>query len=526
MRRVLWGALAAVALLLPASPAGGERQAAEARRPSSPDPGRMLRIGVTRLPTLDPAQSRSVDQVLVSDQLFDSLTASDPETQEPVPSLAVRWVATPDQRQWTFTLRSGRAFSNGRPITASDVKYSIERIARPGSGSPAGDLLQLVSGFDPFRKGAAPQLAGVTTPAPNLVQFSLDQPWSVLPAVLSSPLFGVVAQESVEAPPPAPSFDEQPVTSGPFRFVHERGQTISLVPAAGTETRLTGIAVVVYDDVADAYAAFKDGRLDFTRVPADEINDAGRRYGRQAFQPYPAELFYAFNLKSPKFADPRFREAIVRGIDRRALVAAIYQGTVRPIDSTVLAGVNGHQDGACSRCEHDPERARALLAEAFKGKPPPPVALDYDDDATQEAIAKAIQASLREVGIAVVLRPKPPRDYDTFALSNEAELFRLGWLAAYPSADAILPALFQSESVNNLTGFANPTVDAQLRAARAESNPARRVELFQQAEKTVMDQLPVVPIAQFNLHSVVSKRAKGVELDSLGSFDATSVRIG
>lgn len=526
MRRVLWAVLAVTVLLIPPSPAGGEREAAESRRPDDPDPGRTLRIGVTRLPTLDPAHARSVDQVLVSDQLFDSLTALDPETHQPVPSLAQQWQASPDQRQWDFVLRPGAAFSNGRPITATDVKYTIERVTQPGSGSPAGDLLRPVSGFEAFNKGGAPQLAGVSAPAPNVVHFSLDQPWSVLPSVLSSPLFGVVARESVEAAAPAPSFDEQPVTSGPFRFHRQRGEILSLVPAGEGKARVTGIDVIRYDEVTDAYRAFKEDRLDFTRVPADEVNDAGRRYGRDGFQPYLAELFYAFNMKSPKFADPRFREAIVRGIDRRALVSAIYRGTVRPIDSTVIAGVHGYQEDACGRCQHDPQRARALVAEAFKEKPPPPVGLDYDDDATQEALARAVQASLQRVGIPVVLRPKPPRDYDTFALSDEPELFRLGWLASYPSADAILPPLFQSQSPNNLTGFASPAVDAQLQAARAENDPGRRVELFQQADSMVMDQLPVVPIAQFNLHSVMSDRTKGIKLDSLGSFDAAAVRIG
>ena len=207
-------------------------------------------------------------------------------------------------------------------------------------------------------------------------------------------------------------------------------------------------------------------------------------------------------------------------------MTAIYQGTVRPIDSTVLAGVLGHQDGSCPRCEHDPQRARALVAEAFKGKPPPTIFLDYDDDATQDAIAKTIQASLQEVGITAVPRPRPAREYDAFALSGQPEMFRLGWIANYPSADAILPPLFGTDSPNNLTGFTNPAVDAQLRAARAEANPARSLELYQQADRTIMDQLPVVPIAQFNLHSVMAKRAKGLRLNTLGSFDAASVRVG
>ena len=522
MRRVLWCVLAVAALLIPATPMGGERAALRSERPEPPDRGRVLRVGVTRLPTLDPAQARTPDQVLVAEQLFDGLTAVDPATLEPVPALASRWQASADQRQWDFVLRAGATFSNGRPITSADVKYTLERVARGGSGS---QLLQLVTGFDPFHKNAAPQLVGVTTPSLDIVHISLDQPWAALPLVLSNPLFGVVARESVEAQA-GPTIADEPVASGPFEVDRVRGQTIYLVPAAGISTRLTGIDLVRFDDEGTAYQAFKDGDLDFARVPRDEVSDAGRRYGREGFRPYLAELFYAFNLKNPKFGDPRFREAIVRAINRRAIVTAIYQGTVRPTDSTVLEGVQGFQENACDRCGYDPGLARALLADIFKGRPPPPVAIDYDDDAAQEAIAKSIQASLQGVGIPVALRPKGFRDFDAFALSGEAELFRSGWFAYYPSADAILPPLFESGSLNNLTGFANPGVDAQLRAARAEPNQARRVELFKQVDRAVMSQLPVVPIAQFNVHSVVSKRAKGLRLDNQGSFDATPVRLG
>ncbi|HSH59819.1 MAG TPA: ABC transporter substrate-binding protein [Acidimicrobiales bacterium] len=525
MRRAVWGVLALGVLLLPPLPLGGERDAAQSRRPRQVDPGKVLRIGVTRVPTLDPAQARSVDQVLVADQLFDSLTTVDSTSFQPMPSLAERWQVSPDQKQWDFVLRPGAVFSNGRPITAEDVRYSLERVARPGSGSPVAEVLQLVSGYDPFRKNAAPGLAGVTAPAPNVVHVSLDQPWALLPTALSSPLFGVVAKESAEAQGPGPTITDEPVSSGPFQVGRQRGQTLPLVPARNTSTKLAGIDVVRFDEIGLAYQAFKNGDVDFVRVPADDITEAGRRYGRQGFRPYLAELFYGFNMKNPKFADGRFREAIVRGINRRAIVTAIYQGTVRPMDSPVLDGV-GSKEFVCERCAHDPARSRALLQEVFNGGPPPPVALDYDDDATQDAIAKAIQASLAEVGIKVDLRPKAPRDYDGFALSNEPELFRLGWIANYPSPDAILPPLFGTDSLDNLTSFSNPAVDAMIRAARGEGDPGRRAQLFLDIERTVMEQLPVVPIAQFNVHSVIAKRAKGVELNSYGSFDATRVRVG
>ncbi len=520
--------LAAVVVVTPAPDdrTGGRRThgvPAGGRADGAVRAGGVLRVGVTPVGTLDPSQARSIEQVLVVDQLFDSLTAFDPDTLEVVPSLAVRWQSSPDQRQWDFFLRPGATFSNGRPITAADVKYSFERIARRGSGSPGVELLQLVSGFVAFR-GDAPELAGVTAPARDVVHISLDEPWAVLPSVLSSPVFGIVPRESVEAGAPAPSFSEQPVGSGPFQVRSRQGDVISLIPSPGSRALLAGLEIVQFDDVTTAYRAFTRGELDWARVPPEEVRAAARRYGRDAFRPYLAELFYGFNLKSPKLADPRFREAIVRGIDRRAIVSAVYQGTVRPIDGMVLDGVPGYHPEACGRCLHDPTRARALLAEVFPpGAPPPEVALDYDDDPSQDAVATAIQASLREVGISLVLRPRAVTEYDTFATSGHQELFRLGWIAAYPSPDAFLSSLFSSGSPNNLVSFSSPAVDEQLRRARAEGDPDRRLVLYREAERVILDQVPVVPIAQFQLHAVVAKRVRNLEITSFGTFDASSV---
>lgn len=533
MRRFLWVFLAALVVVEPTSSAGvdpapaargGSGGGGAATRPTEGRAGGVLRVGVSPLATLDPAQARTIDQQLVADQLFDSLTALDAHTKAVVPSLATRWEASPDQRQWDFHLRPGAVFSNGRPITAGDVKYSLERVARPGSGSPASDLLQMFTGYLELRQGA-PELTGVTAPAPDIVHISLEQPWSVLPSVLASPVFGVVPREAVEAPPPAPSFADRPVGSGPFQLRDRRQRTLSLVPSPGSPARIAGMEVTEFDTVGRAYAAFTAGRLDWAQVPPDDIDAAARKYGRDGFSPYVAKLFYGFNLKNPKFADPRFREALVRGIDRRAIVAAVYQGTVRPIDGVVVAGLAAFQPAACERCEHDPVRARALLAELFPGTPPPEVGLDYDDDPSQEAVAKAIQAGLRKVGVTVTIRPRQPDEYDEFVVSGQQEIFRLGWIAAYPSADAFLAPLFSSGSPNNLTEFASPAVDEQLRRARAEPDAGRRTELYREAERAILGDVPVIPIAQFQLHAVVSKRVRNLKTNVLGTFDASKVTL-
>jgi ABC-type transport system substrate-binding protein len=473
-----------------------------------------LRVGVTRVGSLDPAQARTVEQLLLADQLFDALATPNPVTLEPQPGLAIRWEPTPDLKQWDFILRPGATFANGRAITADDVKYTLERVAKPEVASPAAELLAPV--------------AAITAVAPDDVRIALKTPLAVLPALLSSPVFGVVPKEAVEAPAPATPFAQAPVGSGPFSFggtTGTNGNTIELVPAKGHDSFLSKVSFRQFDDVASSYQAFLRGELDWSRVPPEQVADAARRFGNKAFRPYLAELFYGFNLKSPKFADARFREAVVRAVDRRAIDTAVYASTVLPLDGLVVAGVPGHQDDPCGdKCVHDVAKAQALVAAAFPaGTAPPEVFVDYDEDDTQSAVAKAIQAGLAEAGIKATLRPKSLKDYQSFAVSGQQELFRLGWIGAYPSPDAFLPALVASGSPSNLTGFSVSSVDQGLAAARAEADPAKRADLYRAAERDVMAQLPVIPIAQFQLHSVVSTRVRRLVPTTTGTFNASVV---
>ena len=490
----------------------------------TPKRGGTLRIGLSALTSLDPAQARAVEQILVADQLFDGLTAYDPKTLAPVASVAERWEVSDDLKQWDFFLRPGATFTNGRTITAADVKYTLERIAKKGSGSPAADQLDLVAGYDAFAVAAtAPELAGVTAPTPQQVHVTLDQPQAELPSILGSPLFGIVPKEAVEAPSPA--FAEAPVGSGPFRYTGRTGDIITLVRAPGSRAYVDRVQLITYPDVSTSYRAFSAGRLDWSRVPPEEVARATERYGRAAFRPYVAELFYGFNLKNPKFQDHRFRRAIVHAIDRDSIVRAIYGNTVLPLDGVTVKGIPGHAEDACGEpCHHDVAKAKALMAElAAAGINPGQVQIDFDQDVTQEAVAKAVQANLQEAGIDAALRPKPLKEYQDFAVSGQQEFFRLGWIAAYPSPDAFIAPLFVTNSASNLTGFTSPEVDQAVQAARAEKSASARAAHYRKAEETLMGQLPVVPIAQFQIHAVSSSKVRGLVATSVGTFDAAKV---
>ena len=510
-----------VVVLLAACQGGGSRNGG----PTAP--AGVLRLGVETPGTLDPAQARSPSELLLAEQLFDGLTAYDPATLAVKPAIAARWQPSGDLRHWDFNLRPDARFANGRPMTSSDVKYTLERIARKGSTSPAAPQLALVTGFQPFNAtGKADSLAGVTTPAPDVVHFDLDEPLAILPAVLGSPNFGIVPRESAEAVPPSPPFSRQPIGSGAFVLQSRTDAELHLVPAPDAHVSVKAVDVFLAKDAASAYADFLRGGVDWAEAPTGQTEAVPSGRGRDAYRPFAAELFYAFNLKNPKLADQRFREAIVHAVDRDAIVRVVYGSAVLPATGLVPRGVPGFQADSCGDvCRFDPDKARALLKDAFGDRPPPDIQIDFDDDPTQAAVAEAMQANLKAVGINAGLRPHPFSEYYTFLRSGQEEMFRLGLIGAYPHADAFLSPLYETGTNDNVTGFSSPQVDGLLRQGRAEPDEGKGLAAYQQAERLVIGQVPVLPIAQFQTHAVTGPRVENLVLSAFGTFDASQVHL-
>ena len=493
---------------------------------TGPPPARVLRAGIEAPQTLDPAQARSPAELLLAEQLFDSLTTVDPATSAVRPALAADWQVTPDQRHWEFRIRPGTRFASGRDVTADDVRFSLERIARKGSSSPVVRQLELVTGFRAFNvEGRAPGLAGVVPLASDRVRIDLDQSLSVLPAYLAHPAFAIVPRDVVEADPSG--FAVRPVGSGPFRLDQQEAEVIRLVPnRPGGSEGLEAVELIVEADQQAAYDRFLQGGLDWAAIPPDRAGPT-QEAGTTGARPGLTSTFFGFNLASAKLADARFREAVLKAIDREALVRAVYGPAALPAGGVVPGGAAGATEDACGdRCRADASRARELLAQVFGGRPPPQVAIDFDDSATQQALASSMKANLEAVGIPVVARPRPFMDYLRFVRAGgDQEIFRLASVGAAPTPDAFLVAPFLGGQSDNVLSLKSPDVDRLLRAARGEPDESRRTDMYRQAEKLVLEQSAVVPLAQFQVRWATSKRVRDLAVSAFGTFDAASVRL-
>jgi ABC-type transport system substrate-binding protein len=511
---------------------------------AQPQTGGTFRIALANVDSFDPAVADSLEEQLLAEQLFESLTRWNPVSLEAEPAIASSWTVSDDQKVFDFALRTDLKFANGRVITADDVKYSLERVSRNDTASPLAEMLAPVTGFLPWHVDyVAGGMTGITVVSPTQLRITLDRPWSLLPSVLANPGFGVVPREAIEtpatvadpavttstiAPVSTTTFATAPVGSGAFAWesrgddnvvrLTSRRQGVIKAPY------VDGMTVQLVGDQQAGYQALVDGNVDWARVPTTQISDAVDEYGDEGVRSYVAVLYYGLNKNRPELADRRLREAIVKSIDRSAINRDDLAQTTQDIDGVVPTGIPGSQEDACdSKCAFDRAAAAALIADAFALVAPPAVFVDFDEDPLQTKIATRIKEGLDAVGVVATLRPHATADYATFVRTGETSLFRLGWVATYPHADAFLTPQFGTGQPDNVLGYSNADVDAALASGRSTSDIVARNEHFRRAESLLIQDFAVVPLAQYRVYAAATPNARGIAMTSMGLYDASTV---
>lgn len=507
---------AGAAILVAALLAGCGSSGGKALPPETPKDGGTFREGLVRLSSEDPARAQSVSERVWADQLYDGLTSWDPVTMQVRPALAQRWTSSDDGKVWTFVLRPDATAANGDAISATDVKATLQHIAKASSGSVVTDLLDVLAGFSQFtHDDAATDLPSVKVVDGRTVELTLSRPFAELPSLLGNPAFGIVHAAA----------DGTPVTTGPMKLVARDAVSAVLQRTTPTRAHVDKVAVTFYDSVDASYAAFDTGQLDWSAVPQSAVDSAGTKYGRHLFRASLRSLFLAFNVKEPAVANPLFREAIVHAIDRPALVAKMAAPDATTLNGIVVSGVPGAESGGCSlTCTYDTVKAKDLLAKAFPDGNVPPLTLDVTEGAPfTDAALQQIIDNAKAAGITITVRRTPLDQYGAVTTSPTRQLFQASYAAAYPSADAFLPGLFASTSVSNITGLQVAAIDEALAKAQAEPDQRARSEDYVDIERKVLRQVPVVPLAQFPVDAVEQPTVRGVAPLPTGNFDVSTV---
>ena len=474
----------------PGSPEGGgpPRQGGVLHEASSEDPR-----------TLDPARGYDTVSWALEQMLFNTLVDYDEKTNI-VPELAESWTTSPDGLLFTFNLRHDVRFSSGRPCTASDVKYSIERLLKPSIHSQGAEFFHGIEGATDYIAGTAPEVRGVRVPAPDRLEFALTAADPLFLHKLTMPFTAVVDREAVERVGDD-DFTRHPAGTGAFVLAEwTYGQRMRLERnplyfRAGFP-RLDGVELTIGVSPQLAWLKYQRGELDLAGIPSAEFQ---RVLADERYRPLISSRttlttsYLGLNCEVAPFDRLPVRQAMNLAVDKRRLLElADGQGVVAngilPPDMPGAAPIAGFP--------HDPAAARARLVEAGLAGGFTTTLWARRDEGTMR-LAQSIQQDLAGIGVRLDLKPVDfPALIEAVRHAGMVPVFLLGWEADFPDPSNFLTVLLHSRSrdTNNNTFYANPDVDHLLDEADATLDPTRRFALFHQAEVAIVRDAPWVPL--------------------------------
>ena len=471
---------------------------------------------------LDPAGTGDAGSAALIAQFFETLTTFD-ETLELRPALAESWRIEDGGRHIVFQIRPGLEFSDGSPLRAADVLRSWLRIIDPAAPSPLATLMLDVEGALAYVSGdgSAEDVGLTADDAANTVAVDLVRPAAEFVTVVASPTFGIV--------PPGVGSDDDALRAGDA-FVASGGYVLS--DAAPSTMTLTANPnywagppaigeITVVTDLAGASGvdAFEEGELDYTFI--SQFDASWIAYD-PALGPQLREVpslsvdFYGFDTSRPPFDDVRVRRAFAAAVDWRRIAVLAVTDPDGVATSLVPPGIPGRSDRDVIPL-HDPEAARALLAEAGYpgGQGFPEVTLQTGGSPYDEAVVSEVE---RELG--VTLRSEV-MDFETYfeRLDNDPpQMWQLSWVADYPGRNDFLGVLLGTGSTNNYGRWSSPEFDAAIAEAGGTTDEAAASAAYDRAEDIVQRDAPVVPVTYGTGWALAREGLLGAGQNGLGAL--------
>jgi len=509
MKRMFLGAVAAIALVaaVPAS-AQTPKQGGDAIVTFNND-----------LTTLDPQVGYDWQNWSVIKAMFDGLMDYEPGSTELRPDLAESYTISDDGQTYTFKLRDGLKFHNGRAVAAADVKYSIERAVNPATQSPGGGYFSVIKGYDEMVAGSAAELSGVTVPDDKTVVIQLNRPDATFLHLMAINFGFVVPKEEVEKA--GGNFGIAPVGTGAFKFVEwVPGQRLVLERFADYhQAGLPYLDKLVFEfgqDPTVAVLRLQKGEIDiagdgippaqFADIMSDPANQDLIAVGEQLHTGY-----VTLNAKLAPLDNVKVRQAINMAINKDRIVKLI-NNRGAPATQPLPPAMPGY-DAAQKGYEFNPDKAKALLAEAGfpDGFDTELYAMNVDPN---PRIAQAIQQDLAAVGIRAEVKSLGQGEVIAAGGETKAPMIWSGgmaWIADFPDPANFYYGILGCASVGNggwnWAGYCNEGLDQRANQADAmvtAEQAAARTDAWKGIFNDLMKEAPWVPVfneKRFTYHS-------------------------
>ena len=475
------------------------------------EPGLLRTAVLYEISTMDVAQT--TDNYLIPMNVFDRLFETRP-VEGVVKSLATDYSVSADGLTYSFTLREGVVFSNGSPLTASDVQFSFERLLKMAKQNT--EIALEVAGAEQVMNGEADTLAGFQVIDDTHFTVTLSAPNAGFLAELSSPAMSIVDAETMAN---APKFGQEPadtIGSGPYIVTewvaNDHYTLIYNEKYWGEEPSVKKVIVWVIPEPTTQNEMYISDELDMIDLASLDSAIVAATYKTQyadkiVSTPKVGLTYLLMNENNEYLKDVRVRKAIGMAIDVDMIIQGIFMGDATRENGVIPTGVWGHND-ALEGFSYDPDGARAILKEAGykEGEVHFELAMDSTANTSTQLVYAFISEQLEAVGIRAEIKSHEHSAWLALRSSGEMDSFVARWGMDYNDPANIMYTFFGNADVSKgrSLNYADTEVMARVSAARAIVDDAEREAEYQALEKKLIqeDAAWIPMFAELHLYAI------------------------
>lgn len=526
-------------LLSMLSGCGGSGQTAKTGNSTKKD--MMVANLVSEPKTIDPALNNATDGSTVIYNIFEGLVRIGNDNKAE-PGLAEKWDIQDNGKKYIFHLRDGLKWTDNTPITAKDFKYGILRVLDPTVGSSYSYHAYCIKNGKAYNtKKAKAEDVGVKVIDDKTLEIDLEYPVPYFLDILSWHLLLPLKEDMVTKNANGWANDPSTIISnGPFKITEWKHNDYMLLEKNpnywdAQNVKLEKLKLVMITNNNTALTAYKTGDIDLiTDIPPVQLQSliaSGEAKSNPQLGPY----FFCINVTKKPLDDARVRKALALAIDREALVKTVTRGGQKPAVGFIPSGIpdGGSEKDFRSNGKSYIEttanvvEAKKLLAEAGfpDGKGFPEISFLYNTSDVHKSVAEAIQAMWKKnLGINIKLTNQEWKVFITTRTQGDYEIARHGYFADFFDPGSLFD-LWTTGSPNNDAKYSNPKYDELVTQAAKEQDPAKRSQLYHDAEDILMDDMPVIPLYYYTQNYMLKSNIKGLHLSPLGWSFFRSVTI-
>ena len=447
--------------------------------------------------SLDPHLAVAAGTKEVMFNVFEGLVKPTPDG-DLVPAVADHYEISEDQTTYTFTLREGVQFHNGDPVEMRDVTYSIERCADDSEGTPLIPALSAISSIQ----------ADDTT-----LTITLDQPDSEFLSYLTLAILPEDYTDQATAP----------VGTGPFKFVSRTAQDSIVLERFdgywGTPAQLDKVTFRIIENADSLVMSLQSGAIDmFAHLTSTQAAQLGDDFQVLEGTMNLVQALYLNNAAEP-FNNEKVRQALCYAVDKQQIIDVAFDGYGSPIGSSMYPAFGKYFDESLTDYyTYDPDKAKALLAEAGYPNGGISTTLLIANSAPYTNIAQVIQANLKEIGIEVEIQTVEDATLKTMCANGEQELFLWRWNED-SKVDFVYRDLYYTGSGSNYHHYSDPHADELIDIVKTERDQEAREAASVELQEYLVEACPQVPLYIADLVIAYNKNLTGTLLFPGGNHD-------